>query len=132
MGIYPRLLQAILHQERTQAHRFWIIHAPENLPSGAGIDKAGFEPVGQLSFTVDGGVGLQPFDDLERAQAGAKLLGVPLIDAILSPCWCCGGSSLHRCGVAETLSCWPPIRPDSISACTCAMPVWSKEERKPA
>jgi GNAT superfamily N-acetyltransferase len=32
-GLYPRLLQAIVQAER--AERFWIIHAPENLPSGA-------------------------------------------------------------------------------------------------
>ena len=30
-GLYPRLLQAIVQAER--AERFWIIHAPENLPS---------------------------------------------------------------------------------------------------
>jgi len=130
LGIYPRLLQAILHQELAQADHFWIIHAPENLPSGAGIDKAGFVPIGQLSFTMDGGVGLQPFDDLERARAGAEMLGIPLIDAILSPCWCCGGSSLHRCGVEEALSCWPPIQPALTPACTCAVPVWSKDDRR--
>jgi GNAT superfamily N-acetyltransferase len=39
-GLYPRLLQAIVQAER--AERFWIIHAPENLPSGAGMQKAGF------------------------------------------------------------------------------------------
>ena len=51
-GLYPRLLQSILEQEIQNAKRFWIIHAPENLPSGAGMSKAGFEFVGQLSFTL--------------------------------------------------------------------------------
>jgi hypothetical protein len=49
-GIYPRLLQAILQQESRAAERFWIIYAPENLPSGAGMRKAGFIPATELSF----------------------------------------------------------------------------------
>jgi GNAT superfamily N-acetyltransferase len=49
-GLYPRLLQSILEQESQNAKRFWIIHAPENLPSGVGMSKAGFEFVGQLSL----------------------------------------------------------------------------------
>jgi GNAT superfamily N-acetyltransferase len=88
-GLYPRLLQAILAAEKA-VERFWIIHAPENLPSGAGMNKAGFEPVGTLSFRTDGSVGLAPVGEMERAQAGADLLGVPLIDSVLSPCWHCG------------------------------------------
>src|SRR5512143_3060590 len=89
-GLYPQLLQAILDQEAGSAKRFWIIHSPENLPSGAGMNKAGFEFVGQLSFTVDGTVGLAPYPDAaERARAGAELLRVPLIETVLAPCWCC-------------------------------------------
>jgi GNAT superfamily N-acetyltransferase len=122
-GIYPRLLQAILLQEKMDADHFWIIHAPENQPSGKGIDRAGFEPVGQLSFRLDGGVGMQPFENLSRAKAGADLLGVPLIDGVLSPCWCCGGASAHYCGVEEAISCWPPLRPEKIQACICAIAV---------
>jgi GNAT superfamily N-acetyltransferase len=73
-GLYPRLLQAIVQAER--AERFWIIHAPENLPSGAGIHKAGFQAVGQLSFQHDNSLGLIPFELPERARIGAALLGV--------------------------------------------------------
>ena len=62
-GLYPRLLQSILEQEIQNAKRFWIIHAPENLPSGAGMSKAGFEFVVQFSFTVDGNVGVAPYSD---------------------------------------------------------------------
>lgn len=119
-GVYARLLQAIVAHEAQEADCFWIIHAPENLSSGAGIERAGFKPAGQLSFRPDGGIGLQPFDDLARAEAGAALLGVPLIDSILSPCWCCGGLTAQRCGLEDALACWPPLRPDSIPACTCA------------
>jgi len=91
-GLYPRLLQSILEQEIQNAKRFWIIHAPENLPSGTGMSKAGFEFVGQLSFTVDGKVGLAPYaDSTERARIGADLLQVPLIESVLAPCWHCGG-----------------------------------------
>ncbi|MBW4438458.1 MAG: hypothetical protein KME04_15060 [Pleurocapsa minor GSE-CHR-MK-17-07R] len=86
-GLYPRLLQAIVRAEK--AARFWILHAPENLPSGAGMQKAGFQPVGQLSFRRDNSLGLIPFDPPERASIGAELLGVALIDEGLSPCWRC-------------------------------------------
>jgi GNAT superfamily N-acetyltransferase len=68
-GIYPRLLQHILMQQSSTVERVWIIHAPENSPSGAGMTKAGLLPIGQLSFRSDGGVGLAPFETLERAQA---------------------------------------------------------------
>lgn len=90
-GIYPRLLQAILHQE--QGERFWIIHAPENAPSARGIVKAGFHLVGALSFLKDGRPGLAPRGEPARAVMGAGLLGLPLIrqsgkDA-LNPCWRC-------------------------------------------
>jgi hypothetical protein len=80
-GIYPRLLQGILGQLEPVVERVWIIHAPENTPSGAGIRKAGLQPVGQLSFRGDGGVGLAPLDAPERARAGAALLGIPLIES---------------------------------------------------
>jgi hypothetical protein len=86
-GLYPRLLQGFVQAER--AERFWIIHAPENLPSGAGMQKAGFQAVGQLSFKRDNSLGLIPFDQPERARIGAALLDVPVIEDGLSPCWRC-------------------------------------------
>lgn len=119
-GIYPRLLQSILAQQPPTIERIWIIHAPENSPSGAGMSKAGLLPIGQLSFGSDGGVGLAPFDPLERAQAGAALLGIPLIEGVLAPCWYCGGAT-HT----EADSCWPPLRP-TTQACVCTI------ELKPA
>lgn len=114
-GIYPNLLQAILKQEAREAERFWIIHAPENLPSGAGMHKAGLEPIGQLSFRPDGGVGLAPLGSLERAQAGAHLLGVPLAETVLAPCWRCGGLTEQH----EGESCWPPVAAHT-ARCDCA------------
>jgi GNAT superfamily N-acetyltransferase len=119
-GIYPRLLQGILAEQAPAVERVWIIYAPENTPSGAGIAKAGLLPVGQLSFRSDGGVGLAPFDTLERARAGAALLGIPLIEHVLAPCWHCGGAT-HAHGTAgQTPSCWPPMQP-TAQPCSCAI-----------
>jgi hypothetical protein len=124
-GIYPRLLQHILMQQSSTVERVWIIHAPENSPSGAGMTKAGLLPIGQLSFQSQGGAGLAPFEQLERAQAGAALLGIPLIESVLAPCWCCGGATHTQSTVVDADSCWPPLRP-TTQPCTCAI------ERKPA
>lgn len=108
-GLYPRLLQAIVQAER--AERFWIIHAPENLPSGAGMQKAGFQAVGQLSFHHDHSLGLIPFDLPERARIGAALLGVPLIEDGLSPCWRCVDQVVCTCQRdPESCSCAVEIR----------------------
>ena len=124
-GLYPRLLQSILEQENRNAKRFWIIHAPENLPSGAGMSKAGFEFVGQLSFTIDGKVGLAPYpDSTERARIGAELLQIPLIESILAPCWNCGGMVAKRPDKADVDSCWPPKRA-SEGTCSCKIEIKS-------
>jgi GNAT superfamily N-acetyltransferase len=117
-GLYPRLLQSILEQEIQNAKRFWIIHAPENLPSGAGMSKAGFDFVGQLSFTLDGKVGLAPYaDSTERARIGANLLQVPLIVDVLAPCWNCGGMVAKHPDKADADSCWPPNRSNQSDCC---------------
>jgi hypothetical protein len=102
-GLYPRLLQTILIAESRSARRFWIIHAPENAPSGAGMQKAGLAPVGRLSFQPGGGVALAATGAIDRALAGADLLGVPLILDDLAPCW--------RCESTDGM--------DDAGACTC-------------
>jgi GNAT superfamily N-acetyltransferase len=51
LGIYPRLLEAIVRAESAEAERFWIAYAPENHASGNGIAKAGFHAVAEMSFT---------------------------------------------------------------------------------
>ena len=86
-GLYPRLLQASVRAE--EAERFWILHTPENLASGAETQNAGFQAVGQLAFRPDGTVGLIPIGLPERARIGAALLGVPLLKEGRSPCWRC-------------------------------------------
>lgn len=108
-GLYPRLLQAIVQAER--AERFWIIHAPENLPSGAGMQKAGFQAVGQLSFQRDGSLGLLPLGRPERVRIGAALLSVALIEDGLSPCWRCIDQVVCTCQLdPENCSCAVEIR----------------------
>jgi len=107
-GLYPRLLQGIVQAE--QAERFWILHAPENLPSGAGMQKAGFQAVGQLSFQRDNSLGLIPFSNPERARIGADLLGVALIEDGLSPCWRC----------VQQVACTCQLDPEN---CSCAVAI---------
>lgn len=111
-GLYPRLLHEIIKLEN--ANRFWIINAPENLPSGAGMQKAGFQAVGQLSFRQDGSVGLIPIKTAfhERAYSGATRLAVPLIEEGLSPCW----------GYMEKLVCSCKLDPEK---CSCKLEVWN-------
>jgi hypothetical protein len=111
-GLYPRLLQAIVQAE--QAEHFWIIHAPENLPSGVGIQKAGFQAVGQLSFQRNKSLGLIPFGQSERARIGAALLGVSMIEDGLSPCWRCVAQVACTCQRdPESCSCAVDIRSTS-------------------
>jgi GNAT superfamily N-acetyltransferase len=88
-GIYPRLLKAITDAE-ADARRFWIIHAPENLPSGVGIERAGFTVAGELSFRPGGRSALQGTGPIERVLDAIDLLGVRLAAAPVSPCCACG------------------------------------------
>lgn len=114
-GLYPRLLQGIVQAER--AERFWIIHAPENLPSGAGMQKAGFQAVGQLSFQRDNSLGLIPLGHPERARIGAALLGVALIEDGLSPCWRCVNQVACTCQLdPASCSCAVVIRASPLQS----------------
>lgn len=78
LGIYPRLLQAILQREGA-AERFWVGHDAPNLPSRRGILKAGFQEVGRVHRTAGGDLMLVPTGHLERALAAARLLGLRLL-----------------------------------------------------
>jgi hypothetical protein len=78
MGIYPRLLHAIVGRESLAATRFWIGHVEDNYASMRGIIKAGFGAAGaterrdgrQLLFAAEG--------PAARAQACAGLLGLEI------------------------------------------------------
>lgn len=120
-GIYPRLLQAMVRGER--AARAWIIHAPENQASGAGIARAGFAPVGRLAFQANGAVVLADVRDAVRARWGAGMLGVALSDEHAFSCWCCPrGEAACGCGRHG---------PGRTAPCTCAAPA-GRARRKAA
>lgn len=119
LGIYPYLLQGILRQERKRADRFWILHAPENQASAAGIRKAGFQSVDEVSFTSEHRVSSYALTGSPRALMGANLLGVPWSDRVptsgLAPCWSChiqvqqetscACSASHQDGHQKTCTC---------------------------
>jgi GNAT superfamily N-acetyltransferase len=87
-GIYPQLINAIVAAESAEGERFWIAYAPENHASGAGIAKAGFELVADLSFDRTG----QPVvKDIRTGggSAASRLLGLPAITEAVAQCWKC-------------------------------------------
>lgn len=106
MGVYPRLLQAIMACEG-EAKRFWIIHLPENRASERGIHKAGLHAVGELTAPSADGVGLVTAGANARARAGAALLGVPLLRARRRP-------SAHR-ATAHSIAALP-LEPARVTA----------------
>ncbi len=124
-GVYSRLLQAILRHERAAARRFWILAAPENVASGCGIARAGFLPVGDLSFQVGGGVGLRPGGSAERARLAAAIFRAPLLAEgsapALIPCWRCVLASNATCTTTVSSSCWhpQPCLSQDGSHCSC-------------
>jgi GNAT superfamily N-acetyltransferase len=127
-GIYPHLLRAIIAGEM-DAQRLWIIHAPENVPSCKGIARAGFVPVGELSFRAVGDAGFIPYLGNARPRVGAALLGVPLLDPSqpapepLAPCWHCPIAAATAALRADTAACWPDTAETGATrspACTCA------------
>jgi ribosomal protein S18 acetylase RimI-like enzyme len=88
LGVYPCLLDAIVRAESREAERFWIAYAPENHASGAGIRKAGFVALAELSFGPDGRAAVQALIP-GAGRIAARLLGLPEAAAPLAPCWRC-------------------------------------------
>lgn len=80
-GCYPALLRAIIAAETSLAD-FWIIHHSANLASQRGIARAGFQIACPIYRTASGALALLAGDDRERAEAGARLLGLPLVSAL--------------------------------------------------
>jgi hypothetical protein len=99
LGIYPRLLDAIVRAESSEASRFWVAYAPENHASGSGIFKAGFVAVAELSFDAMGNPAIAEL----RAGGGtiaSRVLGLPVATEALAPCWRC-----VRAGKPEAMAC---------------------------
>ena len=88
LGIYPRLLDAIVRAESTEAERFWVAYAPENHASGSGIRKAGFAAVAELSFDAGGRPAVRAMAQ-DGGAAAAQVLGLPEAREALAPCWRC-------------------------------------------
>ena len=102
LGIYPRLLDAIVRAEAHEAERFWVVYAPENHASGAGIAKAGFTSVAELSFDARRRAALR---DLlpGGARVAARVLGLPESRDALAPCWRCvrAGRGVMHCAAGR-------------------------------
>ena len=88
LGIYPRLLDAIVRAESGEAERFWVAYAPENHASGAGIRKAGFAAVAELSFDAAGRPAVRAMAQ-DGGAAATGVLGLPEAREPLAPCWRC-------------------------------------------
>jgi GNAT superfamily N-acetyltransferase len=88
LGIYPRLLQAIVRAESAEAERFWIGYAPENRASGSGIRKAGFVSIAEMSFDASGHPALSSMIP-GGATAASRVLGLRVASEALAPCWRC-------------------------------------------
>ena len=88
LGIYPRLLDAIVRAESREAERFWIAYAPENHASGAGIRKAGFVDLAELSFDASGRAALRGLLP-GGGRIASRVLGLPEAPDALAPCWRC-------------------------------------------
>ena len=88
LGIYSRLLQAILRAESREAERFWIGYAPENHASGSGIAKAGFVAQAEMSFDASGRAAVQAIAPGGGA-AVSRVFGIRETTEPLTPCWRC-------------------------------------------
>lgn len=88
LGIYPRLLQAIVRAESAEAERLWIAYAPENHASASGITKAGFVAMAEMSFDARGRPALRALQPGGGVLA-SRMLGLPETTEALTPCWRC-------------------------------------------
>jgi len=88
LGIYPRLVDAIVCDESREAEQFWIAYAPENHASGSGIRKAGFTALAELSFDGEGRPALRSIV-AGGAHVVSRLIGLHESSDALTPCWRC-------------------------------------------
>lgn len=115
-GLYPLLLQHILRAQLSQGtRRHWIIAKPENRASVRGIQKAGFEVVGELSYDRFNELVLVPVRKGESTDDAASFLDVRIAGTDIAPCWCCSSPAMahskNRCECQCALS--------AADLCTC-------------
>ncbi len=96
MGIYPALLQFIIHYEGSKASRFWIIHAPENKSSLKGIVKTGFEYVGKLYTKADGAIALKANILAEKYYTLLEEMDFTISAEAPASCWNCSSPYLKN------------------------------------
>jgi len=82
IGIYPRLLHAILSRESVTAARFWIGHVDGNRASQRGIVKAGFSAAGTTDRRDGRALTFAATGSAARARACAGLLGLGMSDPL--------------------------------------------------
>jgi GNAT superfamily N-acetyltransferase len=88
LGIYPRLLQYIIKKEGRKIDHFWIMHAPENIASGNGIIKAGFNLIADVSLhDAEKVIFKTGSDTLTRAITG--WFGFTPLPESIASCWSC-------------------------------------------
>jgi GNAT superfamily N-acetyltransferase len=95
LGIYPALLQYIIHWEKEKADRFWIIYAPENKSSLKGIKKAGFHYVGKLYSSK----GIVTIENTVLSQSSRKVLtemDITIFNEEPASCWNCSSPYLKK------------------------------------
>ena len=88
LGVYPRLVDAIVRAESREAERFWIAYAPENHASGSGVRKAGFTDLAEMSFDGEGRPALRSIV-ADGARVVSQLIGLRETQDALTPCWRC-------------------------------------------
>ena len=80
-GIYARLLQTIIRQERVAADRFWIGHTVDNIASCQGILKAGFQQIEALIMLAGGTLKIKALGASGRAQFSPMALQLGVLEA---------------------------------------------------
>lgn len=102
LGIYPRLVDAIVRAESGEAERFWIAYAPENHASGSGVRKSGFTSLAEMSFDGEGRPALRSMV-AGGAHVVSRLIGLPETQDALTPCWRCvrAGRGVMYCAPGE-------------------------------
>lgn len=87
-GIYPLLLQYIINDKQSAVRNFWIMHAPENLASKRGIEKAGFVFKADVSLMDAQNVICKAEQPVE-GDIIQKTFGFTPVEGSLATCWNC-------------------------------------------